>query len=963
MNAIILTIPNKYNNALSYCCMCGNFMYNSDVKIVPATYLRRARTCQNCFLKTVSYVQGQMGQNSHLQAQMDKHADVADITSVPDTQQILTFADDVPVQSFEKPFPDSVSQWTSMAQDQKEHTIKDILQRPVIVMRNTFVDASVSPSGLGTPVSLKFPDILLQSSTNIVNKLNYFTFFRANIKVKLVFNATPFQSGRYWMYFAPYDVVSNRPTRSYLPNQTGFPGTEIDLASGSAVELKIPYCAPLSHYNLVDGHSNMGHLYMSAIQPLASGTTGDTAGFTLFAWFEDIELAMPTSVPVLVPTLEAQIMTESAEKSDRPISGSFSRLGGLASFVADNVPILSSFARPVAWVSRIAAGVASTFGFNKPISIQDNSAIYNVPAKGFTHMDGSDHSVVLAAAPDNGLTLPKGLFSTDVDEMDLKYVCSKSCVFDTFTWTSANAVGTNLSYFPVIPGVTNYARIATLDYGVTTIGYVSSMFRLWRGGLKYRLVASKTAFHTGRIRVTFHPAVFLPVGSDATYSNAYSWVLDLSASSELEFEIPYVSNMPWKQTYVGTPDEINAIGENYSPGLVTIQVLNPLRVANASASSTVGLNLWISGANDLSFAIPSFSENAPSAWNGEPTLEAQILNETAKGVEHNEQVVDSSVNLFGMRSMSNFMAEQLTIGEKISSLRQLTRRFGIAHTNYPQPWRQTGDPSKYSYMGSRPSTDFNLTRTIALDPAYFGDMASNFYDNQIVASAAVSRAADGSLTNADCDIGTYTSRVTPLQYISYLYRFYTGGKRYKVFQTVNSNPTTQTGSIADVTTGLPNQLLIQNALVRDRSALPLRVSKKSDLLVNGAIQPPNPVTSNTESLLPDTNFRHIVYPDLNGVCEFEVPYYSQVPISVVGEGTMNDVEGICVARSKIVISRGFSLREFECPNVLFNAASPYPETFEAVQTAFGGAQIYEAAADDFTFGYLVGAPAITRLVG
>lgn len=120
------------------------------------------------------------------------------------------------------------------------HDIHSILNRPVKVHEGEF-------NSTFTNLALKFPDVIFQKSANVVRKLDFFTFFRANVKIRIIFNATPFMSGRYWLFFAPFDVVSNRGAMlDNLPNCTGFPGVEIDISSNDPVELKIPYCSPLS---------------------------------------------------------------------------------------------------------------------------------------------------------------------------------------------------------------------------------------------------------------------------------------------------------------------------------------------------------------------------------------------------------------------------------------------------------------------------------------------------------------------------------------------------------------------------------------------------------------------------------------------------------------------------------------------------------------------------------------------
>lgn len=373
--------------------------------------------------------------------------------SETETHQITTFVDDVNVETYEKPLMSSTTAWTRMAEDSKLHDIHAILKRPVRVREGEFNNGF-------TFLSLKFPDTIFQQSANVISKLDYFTYFRANVKVKLMFNATPFMSGKYWMYFSPFDASSNRRQAiGNLPNNTGYPGVEIDLASGAPVEIKIPYCAPLSHYNLIDTHSNMGELYVVTINEIQTGTTPTSIGapFTVFAWFEDIELAMPTSVPSTVPTvLEAQVgaSEEQGATSGPPISGAADAVASTAAMLGHMVPTLSSWCRPVEWVSRAVSGAAEAVGWNKPTNLDKNCPYINVPAKGYTHADGIDLSSKLCAMPDNGVTWDGGIFSTDVDEMDIKYIAKKSCIYrSSIPWTIQDNSGTILHSNNVAPAL------------------------------------------------------------------------------------------------------------------------------------------------------------------------------------------------------------------------------------------------------------------------------------------------------------------------------------------------------------------------------------------------------------------------------------------------------------------------------------------------------------------------------
>jgi hypothetical protein len=882
-----------------------------------------------------------------------------------DIQQITTFADDVTIDSYTKPMLTVDEDWTKMAEDGPTHDVLAVLQRPVVVHTGEFNTAFAS-------LTLKFPDIIFSNSENVINKLNYFAYFRANVRIRLIFNATPFMSGRYWMFFAPFDSVSNRkahvtPTL-ILQNCTGYPGVEIDLASNAPVEIEIPYCAPLSHYNLINAFSNMGELYLVPLNSIQTGTapvgTGAGASFSILAWFTNIDLAMPTSAKTAVPTiLRAQIGGSDEEcTSSITVSQVADQVATTASRVSD-VPVLGSIAKPVSWVSKAVAGVASTFGWNKPDSLAPNSSFYNLPAKGYTNASGIDSSVKLGAMPDNSLPTSSGLFSTDVDEMDISHISKKSCIYaSNVDWTLVQSPGTKLHTVPVAPGICGgNAR----TFYPTTLAYLASLFKYWRGGLKFRMTVAKTAFHTGRLRITYHAAIS-DITTAVTPQNAYNWILDLSTSSELEFTIPYVANVPWKEVKVAEYNQPDFVPESTKPGFITVEVLTSLRRASDSVSDNCPLNFWISADTDFSLAIPDGGDYAVtipiSRLDDDVILEAQIFNRTDPSISHNEQVDFNSQQFFPASRMSYTKPEQLSIGEKFTSLRQLIKRFCPIAYAYPFPYLSP-DRSKMASAGPIPMTvDNYLFNQIELDPAYFGRIDDNIGYQDVVYPTY------GSLENDALRAMARIRSSHPLYRISYLFRFYRGGIRYKII-----NP--PTNDLNFTTSGQRVPSSASNVYAYDvaidsthlggvRPQLPMFAVRGNDIVENDTLEEPR-VTSFTK--FDNFNqFEHCTYPDLNGILEVEVPYYSQLPISVVGENTLGTDDGPLVRRSKIKLRRSHDPYGMDIHTYDYVESKTFPTTGEesytgGIRNCIGGAIIYQAAADDFSFGYLIGAPPISKL--
>jgi hypothetical protein len=858
------------------------------------------------------------------------------LNNVVEVQQITTFKDDSSLVSYSKPDIEEPSSWTSMAHEDASHSVISILQRPVRIYNVAMDATTVFPSW-------KFPDILLQSNTNIVDKLNYFTYFRANVKVRIVFNSTPFISGRYWAYFSPYPTESNRNFSS-IQNATGYPGVEIDLASNSPVEIKIPYCAPLSHYNLITTFSTMGTLNLRALNTIAAGTTPPPSIFlSIFAWFEDVELSLPTSLPVRVPVLLAQVGNEMPGTLGGNISNTLSNLSVASSMLSKDAN-LGAVAKQVSWATRLAAGVASSFGFSKPTNLESNRAVMSLPAKGFTNSNNIDYSQKLSMLPDNEIRETPGIFSSSVDEMSIPYVCSKSCVLLTNeAWTAAAAADTVLFEFPVTPGAS--VGVGTI-VRPSTLGFVASMFQYWRGGIVYRMTAAKTAFHSGRLRVTFHPGVYSST-DPLVYENAYNWIFDLSTSSEITFTIPYVSNAPYREVLIDDVDSPALLAERYSLGIITITVLNELRVANSSASSTVLLNLWIAGDQDISFSVPHL-RHVPTS---DDALVAQIFNETPSDIAHNEQVSSISDTMFPKRKMQISEAEQLVIGEKVMSLRSLIKRFSLINYGHNDPYTDL-TRTIFSCPGpyNAPISTADIINGVVIDPAYMGEIMTgtqfnhgfNFPTDSTNFLPTVPKPL---ITDTTPSISCF------MYYISYLYRFRRGSIRYKMFvgnsnkyQVVASDSlTTQTFKVVNNKT----------------SVVPYRVFTAAQNVYNGTISRPAASREGTEN-----NFgtaEHIVFPDENGCIEFEVPYYTDLPIQLNCEGAVLNDEGPLTTRSRVVVSKGFSIEDSITMALGVSISSVPSVTFTTgfgMISHIGAYRLYSAAGDDFSFGYQIGAPSI-----
>jgi len=886
-------------------------------------------------------------------------------------QQITTFREELP-DSAARVLAKDPSSLVGLPSESMKHSLASILGRPIQVHEGVFQDTSIAPT------ELSFPEIMYQKSPNLVDKLNYFTFLRAKLNVRLVFNATPFQQGRYWMCYSPYDTQSGRGHTGYSQNLTGYPGVEVDLATGQPAELTVPFMCPMSHFRLTDGEGRFGKIVIAPIVELHSGTTPDTVPFTVFAWFTDVDLVFPTKDTV--DTLEAQMGDEDVKHAGplEVISGGVATVAEIAS----GVPALSAVAAPIGWVARAVEGASAMLGLNKETSKAARTHVVNEPGQGYTHADGLDDSTVVGLQQDTQLATNFDIFGLEKDEMSLETIKAKMCAVrgtaqvQEIPWSANDLPHQQIFSWQNSPACCE--SVAADHIAPTTLNYLASMFQYWRGGIKYRITVAKTAFHTGRLRISFVPSKNgVPGPSTDDVESCYNWILDLSKTSELSFEVPYVSNVPWCEMlfrHEGSPLWNN----NNRTGTLLFEVLTPLKAASPAVSDSVQLTLWHAGASDLAFAVPQFDKLVPNdvplvkvtraalptdEMEEKVVLEAQIFNESATTANEG---VSETTKMWSSPTMDFISPEENCIGDKVISLRPLIKRFGEVYRGRQFPYR---DWLGFNVAISGPV--HNSSRSlhwigVTIDPAFMGskqvDMKENVDKDCYTRTETVfptTTPTSGSIIvrSGPMTVAEMMPPTNPLHYISYLYRFYRGGKRYKM----------QTGHWEAAQQSSPGDSEMSTATSVESRRVPVVVTRNTRSITNGPVNRYEPYSG----LIPATStgrFEHQAYSDLRGVIEWEVPYYSRIPISLVAEGELPDDEGPLNVRNEIIVHRGIANEDNEAPNLVkFQGTAPYDKLGNTIPFGWnkyyiGSYRLLEAAADDFSFAFLTGAPTCKLLV-
>lgn len=776
------------------------------------------------------------------------------------------------------------------AHEDRVHGLIDFLQRPIPIGRYTWITTDAPRDIL---LNLPFPETIWNQPM-WAEKLKGFRYLRADLNFQFQVNGAPFDVGRLWCFWSPFDAErgDRRPIASRT-NMTGYPGVEVDVGNQMTAELTIPYVSMYTHIDQLLGSQPYGALRVSVMSQFFS-VNNSSASVTVYCWMSNVDLAIPTDTKTLGATVPFTAQsgrgrrvvmgkTEQETRSKKGIVTTGATIVGDVAKMFANVPVIGEVAKPVAWVADAVKGVASFLGFSKPNSIETTSTFAQVPAKGMTHSDGLDNSVVLGSKPDNEIESKHSVFGTEIDEMNIPYVVGRPNWIEAFNWQTVDPIlGEPLWTIPVHAGICGTEILSGMpssQWTATHMATIASMFRFWRGAVSFRFTAVKNQFYSGRLVFVFYPGI--RAGQITTYtdfdvSKNYQWIWDIRRDEDIQLTIPFQSNLQYLRVRMHNNDrgtEAEDLGSDTITGTLAVYVDNQLR-APASVEPNIWIHCWVHGGADMTFAVPDMTpysptdnqagwllETIPTPAYEDPPFVAQMMEiEDTYDVNHQEtgQENPEGSSLLVSKPKTSMTPELSCVGELHNNLRPLTRRFGY----------------EYSYANNG-----NPLNALALDPAFFFTTVSQTQNN-------------------------------PINYISRLYCFYRGSVRYKL---LTSMYTVLTGSVAG-TERVTNPLMIgSTAQLLSTSPIGYGTAINSpDNFAAGRFIHPQPMTNN---------------PFLEIMC----PYFSNVPMQLISKTYITNLHLRMIYK------------------IIFQNASA-----DSSQDS----RLFKAAGDDFSFGYLVGAPVI-----
>lgn len=571
-------------------------------------------------------------------------------------------------------------------------TLGKFLERPVLIDQFTWNEGDVFTM---TPHTI-LPWYLYFNNTYIKSKLANFARLHCNLKLTFRFNASPFYYGSMRVSYDPLASGKFNPlsTEDVVPlSQT--PGVYLEPQVTSVAELDLPFLWPHTWLNtgIAAQFQQMGKIIYEPFVALqsANGVTGEGITISTYASACDVEIAGPTTKTLLQSGV---------------VSGPASAIAGFAQKFA-GYSAIGPYARAIDIGATAVSRIAKIFGFsNAPVTSNVNP-IQNKVFHAFANTETRVPIDKLSIDPANEVTIDNRVTgSTGDDPLIIQSLAGKSSLVKIVSWDTSVVANTVLQYSSVSPYVLRSVTATgqSLDY-YTPCGWISEMFRYWRGGMRYTFRVPRSKYHKGRLIVCWDPnTVNTSLGVETA---VFSKIFDLSSpDQEFVMDIPFKAASPWLKlksstgfhTAAPTPDL------SYFNGYLTVGVLNPL--TGPTASTSVSVMCFMEAMEDMEFAAPDdlpatttasavqsqeiarsvVAEcEASSLYDGvtvatscraRTIVQTEPINGEVMNEQKPEAVIDQSSVKYSER------IPDITVGERIGSLRTLLHRTTRSFTQY-----------------------------------------------------------------------------------------------------------------------------------------------------------------------------------------------------------------------------------------------------------------------------------------
>jgi hypothetical protein len=580
-------------------------------------------------------------------------------------------------------------------------SLKDYLSRPKLLYDFSFDDAL-------PPVSYQYMYDFLRSP-DILEKTKYFHLIKGNFSVKVVLTTAPYATGMVTMSrsFNLPSEYSAWPADNDLRrfNLRQKESIDMDLGRNPTMLMKIPFHINTPYVKNDDPHISELQkqlIWLYNLTPLSNSQSGSTVKVyvKIYVSLDDAEVSVPTPV---VATYTSEIQAT----RNGPISFPASLFSMASKAMA---PVFGRYAMATSIASEAVGDIAKLFGFSRP---RDLGSMNYPHAPSMAVGEGEIQAKALTLDALQETTISSSMFGEVGDNLSFQNTMYREGIVDTYDWLQTDIAGTQVFSISIAPCICSVFNVTRDYYVPTPLAYIATLFRGWRGSLKFRIVIPGNSFIRGKLRIYWSSDASV-VSLQTVTNNALSVLLDLSTGTEAEITVPYLQHSMFRQMTNFIDPTTTPFSDHNRNGVLVAIVEEPIIANNAIWSATVVL--FISAGPDFEVCVPTnvrlplYSYYTPPAVADVEDFTRgafAVLGDTAAENQETAWFFHTSlkepvnpemkVSLTLMPTVSDDRPLAIHIGEKILSLRTVLKRFSM-YSYVVAPNGSTSGPTIMSFF-------------------------------------------------------------------------------------------------------------------------------------------------------------------------------------------------------------------------------------------------------------------------
>jgi hypothetical protein len=593
--------------------------------------------------------------------------------------------------------------------DEDNMPLAEFMTRPQLIFQtdwsgSTLVDYSFNPWEL------------IYTHPTITNRISNFKLLKSRLKIKVVINGNGFFYGRLAMFYRPlhgFDGFSQ--TRNAIPQDfiqnSQCPAIYIDPTLSLGGEMTLPFFWHENYFDIASGDINQaGRIFLQVLNPLKHANDESPAPLTVtvFAWAEDFDMFVPTSLDANA------ISPQSGEEIDEAnecgvVSGPATKISTIAGMMG-SIPMIGRFASATSIAAGAVASMAKMFGYSRP-PVTKNPEPYRahvVSSLALTNVPDTAYKLTVDDKQELSID-PRIAGIGGEDPYNILRIAQKESYLTTFTWALSDTPGTLLYNSVVAPGLWGESTLL----GGTAIhlpacAYAALPFSYWTGTIRFRFQVVASAYHKGRMKVAYDPNFF---DNPNAYNQNHLRVVDIADEQDFVIEVGMAQQRNWVASLkphsdalsnqINTSSFLTPSGFN-SNGVIALQVLTELTAPNYVINNDVQVNVYISVGDDFELASPSeeFAKYEFRRFTPQSGFEPQ-----SGGVHVPDSLGSASMNRpeqpqmyrLGPKLIDKANQFEVFFGERVQSFRTLLKRYNLHSSVVTTPLPEVNTFFRTSY--------------------------------------------------------------------------------------------------------------------------------------------------------------------------------------------------------------------------------------------------------------------------